>query len=69
MIEQWRKQSKAKKKREEEERRRREKKKRDEEEKRRREKKGSTLTINISILFDSIIILVTIILACKVTLI
>ena len=59
----------SKKKREEEERRRREKKKRDEEEKRRREKKWSTLTINISILFDSIIILVTFIPACKVTLI
>ena len=48
------KQSKAKKKREEE---------------RRREKKESSLTINISILFDSIIISVTFIPACKVTLI
>ena len=40
-----------------------------EEERRRREKKVSTLTSNISNLFDSIIILVTFILACKITLI
>ena len=49
--------------------RRREKKKREEEERWRREKKESTITINISILFYSIIILVTFMLACKVTLI